>query len=134
MNYHGVRLGLIAAVALLAQTAFAGPISAQDATPAAGAAVEQIAVVTPSSRTNQGWDQQAADAVEAVAAEHGIEAVVAENAGYEDITPVLRDLAAGGAGLIICHASGYQTVCPEFAAESGVPVAVIENELADEAV
>ena len=57
----------------------------------------------------------------------GIEGVVAENAGYEDITPILRDLAAGGAGLIICHASGYQTVCPEFAAESGVPVAVIEN-------
>src|SRR5215204_4754587 len=131
MNHHRVRVGLIAAVALLAQTALAGPIAAQDATPAAspgaGAAVEQIAVVTPSSRTNQGWDQQAADAVEAVAAEAGIEAVVAENAGYEDITPILRDVAAGGAGLIICHASGYQTVCPEFAAQSGVRVAVIEN-------
>jgi simple sugar transport system substrate-binding protein len=131
MNRHRVRLGLIAAVALLGQSVLAGPIAAQDATPAAspGAAVtvEQVAVVTPASRTNQGWDQQAADAVEAVAQEAGIEAVVAENAGYEDITPVLRDLAAGGAGLIICHASGYQTVCPEFAAESGVPVAVIEN-------
>jgi basic membrane protein A len=131
MNHHRVRVGLIAAVALLMQTALAGPIAAQDVTPAAspaaGASIDQIAVVTPASRTNQGWDQQAADAVEAVAKEAGIEAVVAENAGYEDITPVLRDLAAGGAGLIICHASGYQTVCPEFAAESGVPVAVIEN-------
>jgi simple sugar transport system substrate-binding protein len=131
MNRNRVRLGSIAAVALLVQTALAGPIAAQDATPAAspgaGVTVDQIAVVTPASRTNQGWDQQAADAVEAVAEEAGIEAVVAENAGYEDITPVLRDLAAGGADLIICHASGYQTVCPEFAAESGVPVAVIEN-------
>jgi basic membrane protein A and related proteins len=131
MNRHRVRLGLIAAVMLLAQTVLAGPIAAQDATPAAspgaGVTVEQIAVVTPASRTNQGWDQQAADAVEAVAKDAGIKAVVAENAGYEDITPVLRDLAAGGAGLIICHASGYQTVCPEFAAESSVPVAVIEN-------
>jgi basic membrane protein A len=131
MNHHRVRVGLIAAVALLVQTALAGPIAAQDATPAtspgAGATIDQIAVVTPASRTNQGWDQQAADAVEAVAQEAGIDAVVAENAGYEDITPVLRDLAAGGAGLIICHASGYQTVCPEFAAESDVPVAVIEN-------
>jgi basic membrane protein A and related proteins len=131
MNRHRVRLGLIAAVMLLAQTVLAGPIAAQDATPGAspgaGVTVEQIAVVTPASRTNQGWDQQAADAVEAVAKDAGIKAVVAENAGYEDITPVLRDLAAGGAGLIICHASGYQTVCPEFAAESGVPVAVIEN-------
>src|SRR5215207_6465013 len=131
MNHHRVRVELIAAVALLVQTALAGPIAAQDSTPAAspgaGATIDQIVVVTPASRTNQGWDQQAADAVEAVAQEAGIEAVVAENAGYEDITPVLRDLAAGGAGLIICHASGYQTVCPEFAAESNVPVAVIEN-------
>jgi basic membrane protein A and related proteins len=131
MNHHRVRVGLIAAVVLLAQTALAGPIAAQDSTPAAspgaGATIEQIAVVTPASRTNQGWDQQAADAVEAVAKEAGIKADVAENAGYDDITPVLRDVAAGGAGLIICHASGYQTVCPEFAAESDVPVAVIEN-------
>ena len=71
MNHHRVRVGLIAAVALLMQTALAGPIAAQDSTPAAspgaGATIDQIAVVTPASRTNQGWDQQAADAVEAVA-------------------------------------------------------------------
>lgn len=122
-----LRFGIVAAAAILLQSGLAAPLAAQDASPAAGAAIEQIAVVTPSSRTNQGWDQQAADAVEAVAKEQGIKAVVAENAGYDDITPVLKDLAAGGAGLIICHASGYQTVCPEFAAESNVPVAVIEN-------
>jgi basic membrane protein A len=127
MNLHRVRVGLLALTALLAQSGIAAPIAAQDATPGAGVTIDQIAVVTPASRTNQGWDQQAADAVEAVAKEEGIKADVAENAGYEDITPTLRDLAAGGAGLIICHASGYQTVCPEFAAESNVPVAVIEN-------
>src|SRR5215207_7856651 len=107
MNHRRVRVGLIMAVALLAQTALAGPIAAQDSTPAAspgaGATVDQIAVITPGSRTNQGWDQQAADAVDAVAEEAGIEGVVAEN-------------------------GGYQTVCPEFAAESGVPVTVIENQ------
>ena len=72
----------------------------------------------------------AADAVEAVAKQAGITGTVAENAGYDDITPILQDLAANGADLIICHASGYQTVCPEFAAESNVPVAVIENQAA----
>ena len=126
MKRHRLRVGLIAA-ALLLQAGIAAPIAAQDSTPAAGTEVAQAAVVTPGSRTNQGWDQQAADAIDAVAAEAGIESVVAENAGYDDITPILRDLEAGGAGLIICHASGYQTVCPEFAAETGVPVAVIEN-------
>ncbi|MBA3413721.1 MAG: BMP family ABC transporter substrate-binding protein, partial [Chloroflexia bacterium] len=127
------KIGLAGGALLLAlQAAIAIPAIAQEATPAAGtgagAEVAQIVVVTPPSRTNQGWDQQAADALEAVAAEAGIEAVVAENGGYEDITPILRDLEAGGASLIVCHASGYQTVCPEFAAESGVPVAVIENQ------
>jgi simple sugar transport system substrate-binding protein len=63
-------------------------------------------VVTPGARTNQGWDQQAADAVDAVAEELGITPVVAENGGYDDITPILRDLQAGGANFIICHASG----------------------------
>jgi basic membrane protein A and related proteins len=104
---------------------------AQDATPAGEAAdLNQIVVVTPGSKTNQGWDQQAADALVAIAEENGIEGVVAENGGYDDITPLLKDLEAGGANLIICHASGYQTVCPEFAADSGIPVAVIENKAA----
>ena len=83
--------------------------------------------MTPGSRSNQGWDQQGVDSLVAVGEERGIQVEVAENAGYDDITPILRDLAAGNPQLIICHASGYQTVCPEFAAESGIPVAVIEN-------
>ncbi|MFN8593038.1 MAG: BMP family protein [Thermomicrobiales bacterium] len=130
MNRHRVVMAAFLAVALLFQAVVSGSTLAQDATPAAGAAVDQIAVVVPASRTNQGWDQQAADAVEAVAKQAGITGTVAENAGYDDITPILQDLAANGADLIICHASGYQTVCPEFAAESNVPVAVIENQAA----
>src|SRR5262249_23340298 len=130
MFRHRLRVGLLAAVALLAQAGLVAPglVAAQDATPAAGAAVSPIAVVVPASRTNHGRGQQAPDAVARVAKEEGIKGVVADNGGYEDITPVLKDLAAGGASLIICHASGYQTVCPEFAAEANVPVAVIENQ------
>jgi simple sugar transport system substrate-binding protein len=134
MTTRRFRFGIVAAALTVAMHgASLLPTVAQDATPAAGGAsagteIDQIAVVTPGSRTNQGWDQQAADAAEAVGQELGVEVVVAENAGYDDITPILRDLEAGGADLIICHASGYQTVCPEFAAETGIPVAVIENE------
>jgi len=129
------RFPLVVTTLLLAlQLGMTLPVAAQGATPAAspgaGADVKQVAVVTPASRTNQGWDQQAADAITAVGKEMGIDVQVAENAGYEDITPVLKDLAAGGADLIICHASGYQTVCPEFAQENDVKVAVIENQAA----
>ncbi len=130
MTNQRVRFGLVVATLLFSlQVGAALPATAQAAAPTAGEGeeIEQIGLVTPASQTNQGWDQQAVDALNAVAEEAGIEAVVAENAGYEDITPILRDLAAGGAGLIICHASGYQTVCPEFAREENVKVAVIEN-------
>ena len=89
--------------------------------------VDLVSIITPASRTNQAWDQQGVDNLVAVGEEMGFEVAVAENAGYEDITPILQDLADDGSDLIICHASGYQTVCPEFAAQSGVPVVVIEN-------
>lgn len=95
--------------------------------------IDRVAIVTPASRTNQGWDQQGVDHLTAVGMELGIAVDVSENAGYDDITPILDDLAGDGSDLIVCHASGYQTVCPEFAAERGVPVVVIENPGAVEA-
>ncbi len=102
-------------------------VAAQDGTPAAGPLPAKVAVITPGAMTNLGWDQQAADSLNAVATKLGIEAIVQENGGYDDITPALKDLKADGAELIICHASGYQTTCPDFAKAEGVPVAVIEN-------
>jgi simple sugar transport system substrate-binding protein len=94
---------------------------------AQGVDVKVVGMVTPSSKTNLGWDQQGADGLTKVADELHIKAEIQENAGYDDITPILKDLKDSGAQLIICHASGYQTTCPEFAAEEQVPVAVIEN-------
>ena len=93
----------------------------------AQATVDKVAIVTPASRSNQGWDQQGVDTLVAVGEARDIEVEVVENAGYDDITPILRDLAADDVDLIICHAAGYQTVCPEFAASEGVPVVVTEN-------
>ena len=101
-------------------TGVAPPAGAQDG-------VDKVAIVTPASRSNQGWDQQGVDTLVAIGEERDIEIEVVENAGYDDITPILRDLAADEVDLIICHASGYQTVCPEFAASEGVPVVVTEN-------
>jgi basic membrane protein A and related proteins len=123
-----ITLGLVvltffaSGVSVAAQDATPGP-----GTPGAGEKVTKVAVVTPASRTNQGWDQQAADGLEAVGKQRGIDVEVAENAGYEDITPILKDLADGGAQLIICHGAEFQTTCPEFANENNVRVAVVEN-------
>jgi simple sugar transport system substrate-binding protein len=129
MIHRRALLKRMAAIATLLIVTIAGSpmaLLAQDASPVP-ATIENAALVTPSSRTNQGWDQQGADGLEAVGAERGVTVEIAENGGYDDITPILRDFEANGNELIICHASGYQTVCPEFAAETGIPVAVIEN-------
>lgn len=89
--------------------------------------VRNVAIVAPASRTNQGWDQQGVDNLVQVGAQQDVQVEVADNAGYDDITPILLDLVSNGSQLIFCHASGYQTVCPEFAASENVPVVVIEN-------
>jgi simple sugar transport system substrate-binding protein len=91
-------------------------------------AVERVAVLLPASQTDQGWNQQAADSMSQVLDQRGgFEFEIAENLGYGDITPVLLDLADRDFDLLICHASGYQTICPEFAQDSGVRVAIVEN-------
>jgi simple sugar transport system substrate-binding protein len=100
---------------------------AQESSPTSGEQVTNVALITPSSQTNLGWDQQGVDGLNAVGTTLGISVEIAENAGYDDPTPILKDLADEGAQLIICHASGYQTQCPIFAQQEGVKVAVIEN-------
>jgi simple sugar transport system substrate-binding protein len=113
-------LGFLLLIGLLAPATFAAPTSAETK-------IDKVGIVTPASRSNQGWDQQGVDGLEAVGKKRNIDVEVVENAGYDDITPILNDLADDGVDLIFCHASGYQTVCPEWAAQSGVPVVVNEN-------
>jgi simple sugar transport system substrate-binding protein len=119
--WRRIPVVVLGVVGLMLPGSLAQPAFAQNAD------VDRVAIVTPASRTNQGWDQQGVDNLESVGENLGIVVDVVENAGYDDITPILNDLADDGADLIICHASGYQTVCPEFAESTGIPVVVIEN-------
>ena len=97
---------------------------------AAGAAateVETIAIMAPEPATDYGWNQQGVASAEAAAAAAGVALIVADGLGYGDVRPTLRELAAEGADLIIAHASGYNTAAPEIAAETGVPVAIVDR-------
>ncbi len=119
----GWRRALVIVLAALMLVSTSGaPVTAQESVE-----VDSVAIVTPASRMNQGWDQQGVDNLVQVGQELEVGVEVAENLGYDDITPVLLDLASDDVDLIVCHASGYQTVCPEFAQAEGVPVVVIEN-------
>ena len=94
---------------------------------AIAAEVKSIAILTPEAGTDFGWNQQGIEAAKAAAAAEGVEVVVAENLGYGDVRPTLRELAEDGASLIIAHASGYNTAAPEIGAELSVPVAIVDS-------
>jgi simple sugar transport system substrate-binding protein len=97
------------------------------ATTAAAAEVKKLAILVPEEGTDFGWNQQGVDAARAVAEKYGLEFLPAEGLGYGDVRPTLRELAGEGASLMIAHASGYNTAAPEIAAETGVPVAIVDT-------
>jgi basic membrane protein A and related proteins len=107
---------------LLAGVALAGL-----ALPAQAAEVKSIAILTPEAGTDYGWNQQGIDAAKAAGEAEGVEVIVAENLGYGDVRPTLRELAEDGASLLIAHASGYNTAAPEIGAELNVPVAIVDR-------
>jgi simple sugar transport system substrate-binding protein len=103
-------------------------VAGDDAAAATGGSeVLKIAVAAPEEGNDFGWNQQGVDGAIAAAAAFGIEIEVADGLGYDDVRPVLRELADDGADLIIAHASGFNTAGPEIAAEFGVPVAIVDN-------
>ncbi len=88
--------------------------------------VTRVGIVSPEKATDLGWNQQgAAGAMEAAAAV-GAEVDVADEAGYGDVAPVLRQLQDDGANFIVAQGSGYATTAAQFAAESGIPVIVYD--------
>ncbi len=96
--------------------------------PAAYAAqITSIAILTPEPGTDFGWNQQGINAARAAGAKEGVKVMVAENLGYGDVRPTLRDLADDGAQLIIAHASGYNQAAPEIGAQANVAVAVTDS-------
>jgi simple sugar transport system substrate-binding protein len=97
-------------------------------TPAgAGDPPKLVGLALPEAGTDKGWNEQGKAGLEIVAKKYRIKIELAEALGYGDIKPTLRDMVKKGCDLIICHASGYQTVAPEIARETGVKVVTVEN-------
>jgi basic membrane protein A len=92
------------------------------------ASISKFAIVAPEKGNDYGWNQQGVEAAEQVAGDLGLEVEVADGAGYEDISPILRELSTtGGAEFVIAQASGYNTTAPDVAAQTGVPELVWDN-------
>jgi simple sugar transport system substrate-binding protein len=89
--------------------------------------ITKMGVVAPEKANDYGWNQQGVEGAQAAADSIGAELLVADGAGYEDVTPILQQLADDGAQFIIAQASGYNTAAPEFAAETGIPVVTYDK-------
>ncbi|MFQ5427164.1 MAG: BMP family ABC transporter substrate-binding protein, partial [Gaiellales bacterium] len=89
--------------------------------------VAKVAVVAPEKANDFGWNQQGVEGATAAATAMGAEIEVADEAGFEDITPVLRQLADEDVDFIVAHASAYNTVAPEVGAEFGIPVVTFDK-------
>lgn len=95
--------------------------------PVAAEEISAIAILTPEAGTDFGWNQQGIEGAKAAGEAEGVEVIVAENLGYGDVRPTLRELSEEKPGLIIAHASGYNTAAPEIGAETGVKVAITDS-------
>ena len=109
-----IALGAVGLAAWLSGTALAAEVKA-------------IAILTPEQGTDYGWNQQGIEAAKAAGAKEGVKVMVAQNLGYGDVRPTMRELAEGGANLLIAHASGYNTAAPEIGAEEKVAVAIVDK-------
>ncbi len=113
-------------------TTSAGP-DGPSTTAGSGEIPAKIAIIAPEKANDFGWNQQGVESAQAIAAEIGAELEIADGAGYGDIAPVYRQLVDGGAEWVILWASGYNTVGPQLAEETGTKTVVIgafENGLA----
>ena len=86
--------------------------------------VTQVGFASTEKPTDYGWNQQGYIGAKKAAALNGAKVIDATGAGYDDPTETLRRLAQRGAGLIIAHASGYNTAAAAVAEEMDVPVVV----------
>ena len=98
-------------VATLAMAACAvtGIVGVAPSGSAAAVEVSKLAIMTPEDPTDFGWNQQGFDAAQAVAQKYRLAFMPATGLGYGDVHPQARELADGGASLIIAHASGATT-------------------------
>jgi basic membrane protein A and related proteins len=112
-----VALGLAAGIAAYASS---GSVSANAA---GGTKVTSVAIATPAKDNDYGWNAQGVAGLQAAAKSFGITNVkVVQNIGYPTTPAVLDSLAAAHYGLIVAHASGYDTQAMQVAKRYHVPI------------
>lgn len=126
------RVGLLALAAVLglvvagcgSSSSKSGSTGGSESTSASKGAtgkVSTIAIATPAKINDYGWNEQGYVAAKEAASKVGAKVELTENIGYEQTESVLRQLAQKKPGLLIAHASGYDTAAERVAQQYNVP-------------
>lgn len=122
----GVVVGLAFTVGCSGRGVEPSGESAADA--AKGTGVTSFAIVTPEKESDHGWNQQGLIGAEGAAEELGIELEVHSNVGYDNTETILTQVAQSGVGLVIAHASGFNSAGKRVGEQTGVPTLVVDFE------
>jgi simple sugar transport system substrate-binding protein len=80
-----------------------------------------VAIATPAKTDDYGWNAQGVNGLEQAASADGLKVKVVQDIGYNNTTSVLRQLALSKPGLIVAHASGFDTNAQRVAEQYHVP-------------
>jgi basic membrane protein A and related proteins len=121
-------LVVIAAVAGLAACGSSSSSSSSAAKSGSGSSSSSglkfstVAIATPAKTDDYGWNAQGVSGVLHAAGGFGLKVHVVQDIGYDKTDTVLRQLAHSGAGLVIAHASGFDTSAQRIAEQYKVPM------------
>src|ERR1019366_7852859 len=110
-----VGSGLTGLALLAGLAAFAA--SGSSPASAASTKLTKVAIATPAKTSDYGWNSQGVAGLQAAAKSYGLQVKVVPNIGYNNTVSVLRQLAQQGYGLVIAHASGYDTQAKQIATQ-----------------
>jgi simple sugar transport system substrate-binding protein len=121
-------------LALVAGLAACGSSSSSSSTSAGGSSASSssssgggsgglstVAIATPAKTSDYGWNAQGVAGLQTAASGFGIKVNVVQDIGYDKTDTVLRQLAQSKPGLIVAHASGYDTSAQRIAQQYKIP-------------
>jgi simple sugar transport system substrate-binding protein len=116
-----MRRGLVVVAALVGAFVAATGANADSTSQQKVTKVTSVAIATPAKTSDYGWNAQGVAGAAAAAKSVGAKLTQVTNVGYDNTESVLRQLAGKKPGLLISHASGYDTIAVRIAQQTGVP-------------
>jgi basic membrane protein A and related proteins len=118
---RGIGLLMLTATLALVVAACGSSGGGGGGTSGGSSKVNSIAIATPAKTNDYGWNAQGVAGAKAAANKVGATVDVSSDIGYDNTETILRQLALKKPGLLIAHASGYDTAAERIGEQYKVP-------------